>query len=390
LFFLDSPDAKIRGTYHSTLDRAERTKLTDVRTTFAPPDQLLLHFREGLQAQHLNVDTMQLTGEPRLLSYEAQAALSTSDNGVLIYRPLQSSGNYQMELVDRSAKRLSIVGKPGDLFMPRLSPDGRKVAVERHNDNAFGDIEIIDLSRDAVTRFTFNPTQHNAAASWSPSGDRLAFHTTGVQSGRGDAAASAPGLFVKPANGLAPEQLILESASPTDWTPSDVLVVERTSPNAGRRGSYDLWQVPLSGKREPSPLLNSPASEIHGRVSPNGRWLAYVSDEAGEREVYVTQFPPAGGKWQLSTGGGTTPVWRKDGSELFYLSLDGTLMAVPVRTERVFEHDTAIPLFKWAVRQLTANFWFYDAAQDGQQFIGVVPAGDRTRTELNVIVNWQR
>jgi hypothetical protein len=147
--------------------------------------------------------------------------------------------------------------------------------------------------------------------------------------------------------------------------------------------------MPLDGKTPPNSLLSSPALDVQGRVSPNGRWLAYASDESGEREVYVTQFPPAGGKWQLSNGGGEAPTWRRDGKELFFLTGDGTLMAIPVRTDGVFEHDKPVALFKWTVRRATNTFWFYDAMPDGKQFVGVVPLGERPTAELNVIVNWR-
>jgi Tol biopolymer transport system component len=364
--------------YVSTLGRSERTKLTDQRATFAPPDHLLIVTQAGLVAQRVDLATGQPTGEPRALTDDVPPAASASDNGVLVYRRLHSFSSYQLELVDRGGRRIATVGERGDYFMPRVSPDGTKLAVERHNDRGFGDLELIDLARDAVTRFTFKPTKHNAAATWSPTGDRLAYHS---QQGPGP-----NGMFVKPASGLTEERLVLEEGSPTDWTAGDVIVLER---RAGRFGS-DLWQLALNGPTEPSPLLNTPALEQQGRVSPNGKWLAYVSDESGEREVYVTQFPPAGGKWQLSSAGGETPVWRRDGAELFFVSGDGALMAVPVRIDRVFEHDRPAALFPWPLRRAaTTNFWFYDALPDGKRFVGVVPLGDIPAAELNVIVNWR-
>jgi serine/threonine protein kinase len=330
------------------------------------------------EPQWNDLASLQLTGEPRPMTDDVPPAVSASNNGVLVFRRLQSFSSYQLELVDRSGKRIATVGAGGDYYMPRVSPDATKLAVERHTDRGFGDLEIIDLVRDAVTRFTSKPLKHNAAATWSPTGDRLAYHSQG---GPGP-----NGMFVKPASGSIEERLVLADGSPTDWTAGDVIVLERRT---GRFGS-DLWQLALDGKAEPRPLLNTPAIEQQGRVSPNGKWLAYVSDESGEREVYVTQFPPAGGKWQLSTAGGEAPVWRRDGRELFFLSGDGTLMAVPVRMDAVFEHDTPIPLFPWALRGAAAtNFWFYDALPDGKRFVGVVPLGEVPAAELNVIVNWQ-
>jgi Tol biopolymer transport system component len=378
IFYKDSDDADIRGMYVGALDRAARTKLTTARASFAAPDQLLIVSPDGLAAQRFDPETARLTGEPRILTDDVSPAVSASDNGVLVYRRLQSFGTYQLELVDRGGRRMAALGQQGDYYMPRVSPDGRKLAVERHNDRGFGDLEIVDLGRDAATRFTFKPLKHNAAATWSPTGDRLAYHS--VQ-GPGPS-----GMFVKPASGSAEEQHVLDEGSPSDWTAGDVIVFERSSGN--RRGN-DLWKMALDGKAEPSPLLNTSALEAQGRVSPNGRWLAYVSDESGDREIYVTQFPPAGGKWQLSAAGGETPVWRRDGAELFFVSGDGTLMAVPVQTERVFEHGKPVPLFKWSVRRATNTFWFYDALPDGRQFVGVVPLGERPTAELTVIVNWR-
>jgi Tol biopolymer transport system component/tRNA A-37 threonylcarbamoyl transferase component Bud32 len=229
IFFKNSDDANIRGMYVSTLGRAERTKLTDTRATFAPPDQLLVLAGERLVAQRLDPATAKLTGDPRPLLDDSPPALSASDNGVLVYRRLQSFSSYQLELADRSGKRVAVIGGQGDYYMPRLSPDGRKLAVEMHNDRGFGDLEIIDLARDASTRFTFKPTAHNAAATWSPAGDRLAYHSQGPD---------ASGVFVKPASGLTEERRVLEQGSPTDWVAGDIIVFERRVD--GRLG-LDLW-----------------------------------------------------------------------------------------------------------------------------------------------------
>jgi serine/threonine protein kinase/Tol biopolymer transport system component len=377
IFYKDSPP-EARGMYVSTLGRSERTRLTGQRATFAPPDHLLIVTQAGLVAQRFDLATGEPTGEPRTLTDDVPPAASASDNGVLVYRRVQSFSSYQLGLVDRSGKRIAAVGERGDYYMPRVSPDGTKLAVERHNDRGFGDLEIVDLVRDAATRFTFKPTKHNAAPTWSPTGDRLAYHSL--------QGAGPDGMFVKPANGLTEERLVLEEGSPTDWTAGEIIVIERRT---SRFGS-DLWQLALNGKSEPRPLLSTRALEQQGRVSPNGKWLAYVSDESGEREVYVTQFPPAGGKWQLSTAGGDTPVWGRNGAELFFVAGDGALMAVPVRLESVFEHDKPVALFTWPLRRTSnTSFWFYDALPDGKRFVGVLPIGEVPTAELNVIVNWQ-
>ena len=302
LFYLDSPDQQKRGMLIGALDRAERTRLTGVRATFSPPDQLLLnHQRDGLLAQRFDLNRFELSGEPRVLFDDAPQFLSVSDNGVLVYRRVQSLGDQQMELRDRQGKRLATIGVPGDLFMPRFSPDGKRLALERHNGRGFGDLEIVDLARDAVTRFTFNPTHHNAAPTWSPTGDRVAFHVSTGIAGRGTE------LFVKPANGLTPQQVVLPDASPTDWTAGDVVVFERAA-----TGQNDLWQLSLDGKQEPVALLSSPANEPTDASRPmDDGWRTCLTNQVSARFMSpVSRLRVPSGRYhrpgaKCPSGGGT-------------------------------------------------------------------------------------
>jgi dipeptidyl aminopeptidase/acylaminoacyl peptidase len=154
-----------------------------------------------------------------------------------------------------------------------------------------------------------------------------------------------------------------------------------------RAQGWDLWLLPLDGDRQPVPYLQTPANEMLGQFSPDGRWMAYASDESGRRQVYVQAIPANGDKRQISTTGGGQPRWRRDGHELFYVADDQTLMAVPVKTDVTFEMDTPRPLFQLdpiSVRTVFA----YQPASDGRRFLVTTPVGGTT-PPITVVLNWQ-
>ena len=155
----------------------------------------------------------------------------------------------------------------------------------------------------------------------------------------------------------------------------------------------DLWIVPLAGDRKPIPFLMTAADETAGQFSPDGKWVAYSSDESGRRDVYVQGFAPdkvpaaAVGKWPISTAGGDKPRWRRDGKELYYISPDGKMMAVPVKSSATFEPGVAVPLFDTRV----TGFFPYDVSSDGRFLINTVAEADAgASSPITVVLNWQR
>lgn len=277
---------------------------------------------------------------------------------------------------DRSGKPLGVVGELGDHYMPRLSPDGTKLAVESHGGEGGGDIFVYDLKAGTRTRLTFEPTHHNASATWSPDGSRLAFHSTrqGVS------------LFIKPVSGASPEELVLksDSASPVDWAPNgQFLLIDRTASSAG------IYRVPLSDPSKPEPVLVDPKARVlQGQLSPDGTLLAYVSEERAGGEVYVSPYPPTGAKWQVSISGGHSPRWNRNGRELFYISPERALMSVPVVTKGTFSSATPVVLFQSSIKPRSNDWFHYDVAPDGNRFI-VVSQRESTAEPIQVIVNWR-
>jgi Tol biopolymer transport system component len=257
-----------------------------------------------------------------------------------------------MAWFDRQGKQVETVGSPGNYRGIDLAPDGKRVAAHRHDGNG-GDIWVTDLSRSTTSRFTFDASQENSSPIWSPDGTRIVYAS--FRNGKS-------GLYQKLANNAGTEERLVESDNttvPMSWSPdgrSIVYVVD--DPKTG----WDLWVLPLSGDRKPSPLLHTPFSDGHGQISPDGKWLAYYSNETGRTEVYVQPFPSGAGKWQISTNGGVLPRWRPDEQELFYMNqlTGGKMMAVDIKSGgSTFEAGTPKELF--------------DSSFIGSAHVGILP-----------------
>ena len=283
-------------------------------------------------------------------------------------------GQATTELVwfDRQGRRLAAVGEPGNYSVPALSPDEKRLAVTRI-DAQFGtrDIWLFDLARATPSHFTFDPTEETNPT-WSPDGTRIAF--TSSQKGH-------PDIYQKAATGAGDAEPLAESSGikiVESWTPDGRLILY----NSGGK----LWSLPVDGSRKPAVLL-ALSGESAASVSPNGKWVAYQSDESGRTEVYVKSFPLAGSQWQISTAGGEEPYWRRDGTELFYL--DGKrLMAVDVETGgQVFHAGVPKPLFD-VRRETESRRSRYQVAANGQKFLVNVPLESTTSAPITVVTNW--
>jgi Tol biopolymer transport system component len=309
-----------------------------------------------------------------------------SDEGTLIYRKaLAQSATRRLVWMDRSGKASPPIGPPSAAAQIRLSPDGKRVVFSEGLDGAADDIWVYDLDRDVKLRLTTDPAlDHNPV--WSPDGTRLVFDSHRS----GDAA-----FYVKPSSGAVPEQLLLPSESgvqqgPRDWSSDGQTIVYQKL----KTGSWNVWVLPLSGDRKPFPYKVSPFNEMLPALSPNGRWLAYQSDESGKFQIVVQPFPdPSSGKWQISTEGGAYPrwKWKRDGRELYYVTPAGEMIAVSVTTDSKFDIGKSTALFHlplgFAGVPVPGGFP-YDVTADGQRFLIAAPLAASNASPITVILNW--
>lgn len=234
--------------------------------------------------------------------------------------------------------------------------------------------------RNVRSRLTFRQGM-SIDGVWSPDGSRIAFNTEDSS------------LYQKPANGSGSEELLVRSGSNLrvlDWSRDGRFLVYQAQ--AGQDG-FDLFLLPLHGDRRPVPYLQTSFNEVEAQFSPDGLWMAYVSSESGEPQVYVQAIPASGRKWQISTAGGYQPRWRRDGNELFYLSTDQKLMAVPVKTGANFETGSPQPLFElqsvYPPTSGTGGRFAYQPTRTGERFLVTLPVGGAGTPALTVVLNWQ-
>jgi serine/threonine protein kinase len=380
-----SPDS---GIYVGSLDSRQSSRVVsaDGMGVFVPPDQLLFERDGSLLAQAFDPRSGKVRGEPTRVvesvgygSPPGYALFSVSDRGVLAYMAGVIS---QRELVwlDRSGNVLGTIGRPGGYQVPALSPDEKRVAFAMRDPQSGNlDIWLADLARNLSSRFTFSPANESRPV-WSPDGSRIAFVSS--REGFGD-------IYEKPSSGAGQERVIFRSNQDkflTDWSLDGRFLVFHTP---GPKTGWDVWVVPMTGERKAVTFAQTEFSEVQGQLSPDGRWMAYASDESGTMEVYVQPFPASGGKWQVSTGGGSQPRWRRDGKELFYISADKRLMAVEVKTEGTFEAGVPKALFSTRFLPAAAPYQHsYAVASDGQRFLVTRLVEEEPAIPITVVMNW--
>ncbi|MFI5357690.1 Serine/threonine protein kinase [Candidatus Sulfopaludibacter sp. SbA6] len=342
----------------------------------------ILFLRENtLMAQPFDAGKMALAGDavPVGESVQGHGAFAVSTTGTLIYRTGAAGANRWLTWFDRQGKTLGQLGDPADYGASlALSPDGTRVASTR-GPSATSDIWLVD-SRGVSSRFTFDPASDREPI-WSPDGTRIIFASN--RAGHYD-------LYQKPANLAGDDALVLKSDEdkyPASWSrDGHFLIFWAVNPIT----HADLWVLPEPaggpGDHQPVPWLRTEFNERDGRFSPDGHWIAYLSDESGRYEVYVRPFMPGNspaGKWQVSKDGASplTPRWRSDGKELFFSNTTGILMAVEVSTTPVFHSGNPEPSFR------LPGVW--DVTGDGKRFVGPAEAaGDSAPVTIKVALNW--
>jgi Tol biopolymer transport system component len=330
------------------------------------------------------VKNLDVVGEPSPLTerigintINGAAGFAVSNTGLLAFRSVTADTDKVFTWFDRSGKQLEAMAK-GPFANPALSPDGNQIAFSKLD--AGTDVWIRDQARGTTSRFTFDPAPDDVPI-WSPDGKNIIFLS--VRGG-------AFGLYEKSVSGASQEQLLLKSDHtliPDDWSRDGRLVLyTEQDPKSG----FDLWILPLTGERTPEPVVNSPFLDGQGRFSPDGRWIAYVSTESGQAQVYVQGLPPLRGKWQVSNGESYQPRWRRDGKELFFISgaAGGFAQVMATTLETTANEITlGVPraLFKVTPESL-ANRRTWDITPDGQRFL--VNSNPEAVPPLSVIVNW--
>jgi eukaryotic-like serine/threonine-protein kinase len=285
----------------------------------------ILFLRGGvLLAQPFDARSLRVSGSAQSIaeSVSPSTSFSVSDSGLLLY---QRASQAQLTWVDQEGKKVSTVGDPGYLTSPYLSPDGRYATVSvvspgQRNQKLW----LYNLGRGTASPFTFGEG-NDAYPAWSPDSQQVAFAST-----RGG---SHEDIYVKPVGGGSSEQLLLGdegSKEPDRWSADGRYIL---FDYVGKKTkATDIWALPMFGDRKPFPVVQSPGTDYYGTFSPDGKWVAYESDESGRGEIYVVPFPGPGGKWQVSTGGGVQPLWPP-GKELFYYTVDSRLTAVEYATQ---------------------------------------------------------
>ena len=351
----------------------------------------LLFGREGgLVAQAFDASALRISGEltpiaSRLgtvqganISYRRRNFTASAD-GLLIYDAHPDRQRSQMLWVGRDGKPLATLAQLDDVSVPFLSPDDSRIVVARKdlttNNN---DLWLTDAVGNNPVRFTFDPGS-DILGLWSPEGQRIVWSST--RNGSFD-------LYEKEVGNKGQDTLLLRSEQPKfplDWSRDGRFLLYR---QINPQTNHDIYVLPTSGERKPFPYLQTPAMENGGAFSPDGNWIAYNSDESGRYEVYVESFPTHGGKRQVSPSGGSGPRWRADGSELYYHSLDGRLMAVSVAADgKTLATGPPIALFPFRALG-TMTIPSYAVTRDGQRFLLSAIVETDSTAPLTIVQNW--
>ena len=391
LFFHGTNNPETTGVYLGSLDGGEPTRVLVAQTmaVYAPPG-VLLQVRQGaLAALRFDATRGVVSGDPIPVAAAVgnggyppfRGAFTVSTAGVLAYRAGGGERLRQLAWFDRAGVSRGTIGPPfaGFFYGAQLSPDGRRVAVERMV-TSDEDVWLFDVGSGVPSRFTFDQ-KDDWAAIWSSDGRRVVFASD--RNGVND-------LFEKQANGTDDEQLLLRT--PESKTPLSSSRDGRWLLYAARdpkKRDADIWALPLVGGRKPFPVLQTPFDENWGEFSPDGKWVAYSSNQSGHLEVYAQSFPGPGGKRQISPAGGSRPRWRPDGRELFYLAPDDRLTAVPIAvgSDGQLEAGAPVVLFPARIGPMYNPIPPYAATPDGRFLMDLVVEAP-TVPPITVVLNW--
>jgi Tol biopolymer transport system component len=377
------------GIFLATLDSTEAptraVKLFPNRfnaMAYVQPGYLVYSNEGRIIAQRMD-SSGKVHGDPATIAEDTDGGFTASNSGLLFYRKTTVPAGKQLLWFNRDGKQTGELGAVANYGNLDLSPKGDRAAVDMITENN-SDIWIIDIERDVPQRFTFDPGRDWSAA-WSPDGSRVMF------AANRRAYNSTNTILEKSSTGAGTETVVDVGGIPSipvHWSPDNkYLVYSRQRANGN---GFESWLLPLFGERKPAPFLESTFDRIQARISPDSRFVAYTTNESGTFQIVVQTFPdPNSGKWQITAEGGVEPKWRHDGRELYYLALDGKLMAVPI-SGPAFNAGKPAPLFQTPLTVSRSNPTRdrrYDVAPDGR-FLMVIPTATGPALPYTVFVNW--
>jgi serine/threonine protein kinase len=395
IYFIDSDDAELKGTWLASLDgKRERLLTRGVAATFS--SGFLLYVRgDALMAQVVNPSSGELKGDPQPLvdhvSVGPGGALFAVSENRLLYQAAGQGNSKQLTWFDRNGRKVDVVGEAGDYFDLRLSPDEQKLALNAGS--PYSDIWVDEMAHPAQNRLTIDPGADHGLPVWSPDSRQIVYAQL---SGKG-----THGMYEKRANGVGAGELLLAAENsevgvlPTSWSHDGkfLLFSHGTIPQPS-----GLWILPMTGERKPRQVPNAPESGEDGQFSPDSKWIAFTSRESGTDEIYVIPFDEAsfansisnatsvgGSKWQISAHGGRSPRWRGDGKEIYWLSPRGQIMAAKIENrDGGFEVHPPETVLRAGIEMVI--FEPYDVTRDGKKFIVNMPSDQDD--SLTLLVNW--
>lgn len=358
-----SPDDKTSGIYAGKLgDKGHHFVVSGDSDPAVVGGQLLYLTQGNLVAQPFDAEKAAVAGNPVPLAERVgisesrwKGSYSVSSTGLLAFSRGSFQANSELEWVEATGRKLGILGEKGGFRQPAISPDGKSVAVVLESSQSKSDVWIYELARGIRTRLTFSQGSTRTPV-WSPDGKSLAYYEAGKAIRR------------KAVSGFGQEETLVENtlgALPQSWSRDGryLAYMDFGGGKGPRVAIYDFQE------KKPKTLLGTNFAEAHPDFSPDGKWLAYMSNESGAPEIYVVPFPALEGKFQVSTTGGVQPRWAPDGKTIYYIALDGKMMSAAIRTSPSFAAETAKPLFESRIRQITLGFMEFSVAPDGKKFL---------------------
>jgi eukaryotic-like serine/threonine-protein kinase len=352
---------------------------------------LVYSFGGSLRGVGFDLDGLSVTSDPVTVLEQVRMTgngatqYAVSRTGTIAYVPggVGSGAARSLVWVDRTGKETPIAGAPARSYtFPRLSRDNSRLAVSA--DDQESDIFVFDFSLQTTTRATFGPAL-DFWALWYPGDERFLF----VSSRDG-----IPNLYAQRADGVGTAVRLTNSGNnqfiPTMSPDGKLVVVMEQRPKTGN----DLMLLRVDAAQSPAksePLVSTTFSEIHPEISPDGRWIAYTSDDSGGQQVFVQPFPDLGGRWQVSANGGSRPAWSPAGGELFYVTPKGEVMSVPLEPGATFRMRNAVKLFDWPTIATPGPARTYDVSRDGRRFLMIKEAAGNEgqgAATIRVVLNW--
>ncbi len=386
--FYATGNPEVRGIYLASLEGGapKRLMAADAFGAFLPPDRVAFVLQGALVTRQLDLVRGEFVGDPETLAesvgYDPATGwggFSVSGDGTVAYRAGMT--RRQLAWYDRTGAPAGAVGQPdtSELGSPALSPDGRLVAVDRSIQNNSG-IWIMDLLRGGSSPFTFEAAAEVHPV-WSPDGSRIAFESS----------QQAWKMRVKTSTGIGTDEILLDEPDlqrPQDWSKDGrFLVYDKLTPTTG----HDVWVLEMAGdKRKARPFVVSPAEELNAQFSPDGRWIAYETNESGQSQVVVQSFPAQTRTWPISINGGVQPRWRADGRELYFIAADRKMMATAiVSSGSAFEAGTPVALFPTRIvhSRLTGLHAQYAVSRDGRFLIN--ETAEDSVAPITLVLNWK-